>query len=434
MLQVHTDPIRGGLALLLMLLSLAAAWPARSGHDAEGPDPVFGGDLATLRAQMPLVEYWAFRAGSIQLAQRLPATTSFRPAQAPTAVVVTKESIALHGEIICSLIDGAVPEDQLAGRCIPALVDALGAPGESLLLQIDRELTTELLIQVLTSGAAAGVSRFELAGLRVDGSSQAVVSTSIPLLAEYLGTSGAEPYLVPLNLAVVLDDTGYGLAGNASVLAPETGVVRLPLEGTEYPYAALTELLSRVKEEYPDEDQVSLVLDAEVPYHVVVSTLDACRGGAGGAEYLFPAPVIAVGVGQGSGGLATFGYGYGGGGFGPKVVDSGASGGSPIILGALDKSSIETEIREHLAQIRYCYQRPLTLQPNLSGKVVYKFVISADGTVSSVEVKETTLAQAAVESCVSEVIQKMEFPPPRGGGIVIVSYPFIFRPADSGGD
>ncbi len=472
--------------------------------DVEGPDPVFGGDLAPLRTQMPLVEYWAFRAGFAQLAQRLdeiggdraeaiggdydelardvaarlslhlpppellqrlPATTALRPARASTAVVVTRESVAVNGETVVTLAEGAVPAEQLDGRGIAALVDALGEPGESLLLQIDRDATSDLLLQVLTSGGLAGATRFELAGLNVDPARQVVTQVSIPRLADFLGTVGEDPDEVPLSLAVVIDGEGFGVVGNAFALHPNIGVaiadedgdasIRVPRGEDGFDHAALGTMLARVKDEFPHEDQVTVVLDGDVPYHVVMATLDTCRDQpAGGAGDLFPLAVITPGLGEGLdpgllrddlgalessdlgglGGLGTRGRtgesGAAGGYFGRNATGADAQGGSPIILGALDKSAISDEVRRHLAQIRYCYQRELTKQPALSGKAVVKFVIGADGMVSSAEIKETTMADPDVESCLCDVIRRMEFPEPRGGGIVIVSYPFIFKPAE----
>lgn len=421
--------------------------------DIEGPDPAFGGDLAPLRVQMPLVEYWAFRAGFAQVAQRLeeiggeraeaigaqyeqlardvatrlslhlpppallqrlPATTALRRARMSPAVVVTRESVAVDGEAVVSLVDGAVPTESLDGRRIPALVEALGAPGETLLLQIDRDASSDLVIQILTSGGLAGATRFELAGLAVDPVRQVVTRVSIPRLSDFIGTQGEEPHEAPLNLTLVIDAEGFEVNGDTPI--------RVPLGDRGYDFDALAGLLGRLKDAFPDEDRVTVVLDSDAPYHVLMATLDACRertAGAGGD--LFPHVVIAVGLGEGFDPGPTRDE-LGG-------LGADAHGGSPIILGALDKSAIQDEIRRHLAQIRHCYQRELTKQPALRGKIVVKFVISTDGSVSSAEVKETTLANPDVESCLVDVIRRIEFPEPRGGGIVIVSYPFVFEPA-----
>ena len=40
----------------------------------------------------------------------------------------------------------------------------------------------------------------------------------------------------------------------------------------------------------------------------------------------------------------------------------------------------------------------------------------------------STVGSKAVDSCVVSRFYKMQFPEPKGGGIVIVSYPFIFSP------
>jgi hypothetical protein len=79
-------------------------------------------------------------------------------------------------------------------------------------------------------------------------------------------------------------------------------------------------------------------------------------------------------------------------------------------------------------QIRYCYQRELTKNPALGGKIVIKFTIAKDGTVSAASPKSTTMNNSTVETCIVGRFMRMQFPEPKGGGIVIVSYPFIFSP------
>ncbi len=135
------------------------------------------------------------------------------------------------------------------------------------------------------------------------------------------------------------------------------------------------------------------------------------------------------GMGTKGRGSGASGYGSGGGNFGAKGSGGiGRIGGDPIILGALDKSLIDRVIKRHMNQIRYCYQRELTKNPNLGGKITVKFVIAKDGTVSKASTKKSTMGNSAVESCINRRFHRFRFPEPKGGGIVIVSYPFIFSP------
>lgn len=145
-------------------------------------------------------------------------------------------------------------------------------------------------------------------------------------------------------------------------------------------------------------------------------------GGGGTAEGL-------GGLGTKGMGSGSSGYGKGGGDFGAKGEGGiGTVGGDPIILGALDRSLIDEVIKRNMNQIRYCYQRELTKNPALGGKIVIKFTIAKDGTVSAASTKTTTMNNASVESCIVGRFLRMQFPQPKGGGIVIVSYPFIFSP------
>lgn len=143
------------------------------------------------------------------------------------------------------------------------------------------------------------------------------------------------------------------------------------------------------------------------------------------------------GTGEGLGGLGTKGRGTGGSGYGRGGGYIGKKGdgepsmgtGDPIILGALDKSVIDRVIKSHLNEIRYCYNKELNKNPKLYGKIVIKFVIDKNGKVSSAQTKTSTMKNAIVEQCIESRFMRFQFPQPKGGGIVIVSYPFIFKAA-----
>lgn len=99
---------------------------------------------------------------------------------------------------------------------------------------------------------------------------------------------------------------------------------------------------------------------------------------------------------------------------------------APIILGALSREAIAEVFRVNNSKLRYCYERQLVQQPDLSGKVVVKFVIAKDGSVSSANIKQSDPDLEVVGDCMTKQIARFRFPEPTGGGIVIVSYPFTF--------
>ncbi len=101
--------------------------------------------------------------------------------------------------------------------------------------------------------------------------------------------------------------------------------------------------------------------------------------------------------------------------------------GEPI-FGALDKTLIDQTIRAEMPRVRACYQLGLDRNFSLGGLVVVKFVITKDGTVSSSTVKATTMGDEEVETCILDTFLELAFPEPKGGGKVIVSYPFVFAP------
>ncbi len=149
------------------------------------------------------------------------------------------------------------------------------------------------------------------------------------------------------------------------------------------------------------------------------------------------------GVGDtiGIGGIGTKGRGGGTGGYGSgigvlggkKDVDIGITSSEPMVMGSLDKELIRKVIHANRNQIRYCYESQLNRFPKLNGKVAVKFVISPSGTVASSAVAQSTMSPSVpeMEACVAGRVRTWVFPKPKGGGVVVVTYPFIFK--QSGG-
>ncbi len=134
------------------------------------------------------------------------------------------------------------------------------------------------------------------------------------------------------------------------------------------------------------------------------------------------------GIGTKGRGGGTGTYGTGTGSLGAKKgIDIGITSSEPMVMGSLDKELIRQVIHRNRNQIRYCYESQLTRFPKLNGKVAVKFVISASGTVASSQVAQSTANNAELETCVAGRVRTWQFPKPKGGGVVIVTYPFIFK-------
>jgi TonB family protein len=133
-----------------------------------------------------------------------------------------------------------------------------------------------------------------------------------------------------------------------------------------------------------------------------------------------------IGKGGGSNGS---GYGRGAGGLGGKRAKTpDVIPGQANVRGSLDKEIIRRIIARHLNEVRYCYEQELTKKPGLGGRVLVQFTIAASGQVIASVLQNSTMGNARVENCTVQAVRRWEFPKPLGGGIVIVSYPFVMTP------
>ncbi len=114
---------------------------------------------------------------------------------------------------------------------------------------------------------------------------------------------------------------------------------------------------------------------------------------------------------------------------------SGSIGGSNVgiieeeteIQGGLSKEQIARVIKSKLGQIRYCYERQLSSNPDLYGKILVNFIINASGKVEKNRIKKSTMGNSMVEGCVLRKMAGWKFPKPVGGTQVKVTYPFLLK-------
>ncbi len=131
-------------------------------------------------------------------------------------------------------------------------------------------------------------------------------------------------------------------------------------------------------------------------------------------------------VGQGEGGFEGTGrLGLSG----NSAVEGGTGYGAieTVSEGGLDRDVIDAIVQKRKTRIRLCYERQLNFNPSLTGKVSVAFVIAANGSVKSANIAEDTMRSSDVNQCILQEVKAWVFPPPKGGTLVDVQYPFVFE-------
>jgi TonB family protein len=89
--------------------------------------------------------------------------------------------------------------------------------------------------------------------------------------------------------------------------------------------------------------------------------------------------------------------------------------------------ALSAVIKPEQARLVYAYEKWLKKDPNLSGKLIIRFTILSNGSVSTVEIVSSTTNNAEFDSTICRYIKRWEFPPiPENSGSVTVVYPFVF--------
>jgi hypothetical protein len=216
----------------------------------------------------------------------------------------------------------------------------------------------------------------------------------------------------------------------AADLARQLGIIGV-LNAVSNAAPAPSSLFARAQAEGNDpEDALGGLLGA-------IAGADAGNGGLGPIGTGHGGGGVAVGtVGsgpldtRGRGGLGGNGrgpgYGSAAGGLGertsrvPRIISQKAE-----VRGSLSKELIRRIVGQHLHEVRGCYEQALIGRPDLEGRVAIRFVISASGAVQMAVLDSSELADARVGLCIAASVRRWTFPAPEGGGLVVVTYPFL---------
>jgi hypothetical protein len=95
-----------------------------------------------------------------------------------------------------------------------------------------------------------------------------------------------------------------------------------------------------------------------------------------------------------------------------------------IGCGTLARFEIREPIERQRPALAACQRRAVAAAAPL--RVVLRWTIDPSGRVVDLETVEPAPGQAAVAACLEDQVRALRFAPPLGGGVVHVTYPFVF--------
>jgi hypothetical protein len=112
----------------------------------------------------------------------------------------------------------------------------------------------------------------------------------------------------------------------------------------------------------------------------------------------------------------------------PVVEDEGDDGSLAPTVSNAQKDDVQKVMRGASDAFVSCFREARKRNEAVSGVMVAKFVLNKTGMVTNTafERGKNLVEDAAMESCISTVVQTLAFPPLRGG-IATVRYPLRFN-------
>ncbi len=99
-----------------------------------------------------------------------------------------------------------------------------------------------------------------------------------------------------------------------------------------------------------------------------------------------------------------------------------------VVLGSMDPELLRKILREYIPQFRHCYQQELIAHSDkIKGIIDLNFTINQEGRVSNhnIRAKDARFSHKGI-GCMGQVLSLIDFPKPKGGGVVDVKQPLNF--------
>jgi pSer/pThr/pTyr-binding forkhead associated (FHA) protein/outer membrane biosynthesis protein TonB len=98
-----------------------------------------------------------------------------------------------------------------------------------------------------------------------------------------------------------------------------------------------------------------------------------------------------------------------------------------VVLGSIDPELLRKILREYIPQFRHCYQQELLQNDQIKGILDLDFTITQVGKAAKINVlaKDSRFSGKG-QDCMKKVLSLIDFPKPKGGGIVEVRQPLNF--------
>jgi hypothetical protein len=100
----------------------------------------------------------------------------------------------------------------------------------------------------------------------------------------------------------------------------------------------------------------------------------------------------------------------------------------PLVYSSGNPDLILMFIKQHLNEIRHCYEQTLQRAPNTAGRLKVGFTIGTDGRVSAARIIDGSIQDNVMRACVVGKISRWAFPKPYPTSPVNITYPFGFNP------
>ena len=112
---------------------------------------------------------------------------------------------------------------------------------------------------------------------------------------------------------------------------------------------------------------------------------------------------------------------------GPELqVKANVDMGNADVSDVSDGAGVKKVVRAKYGQLKYCYEKSLRSNPQLSGRVEIEFVVGRGGRVTTAGVFANTTGDSPFGECLRGKILRWKFPSTVSGNI---RYPFIFTPS-----